>query len=175
MALDPTLLLSVRFGAALLFATAAWHKVVGWPRITGVIAAYRLAPERASTVIAALLVGLEIGAALAAALSPVGLYGAAALLLLYAGAIGLNMWRGNRFIDCGCLGFARGRPQLKPAMVVRNMALAGVALVAATQSAQARPLVWIDYLSVAGCLLCGALIYAALEVAMALPAKDARS
>ena len=174
MAVDPAILLSIQAGAALLFGMATWHKLAGWPRIAGVIAAYRLAPSNASTAIAGLLVALEMVVAVTAMLSPAGLYGAAALLLLYAGAIGLNLGRGNRFIDCGCLGFSRGRPQLRPAMLARNFALAGVALIAATQSVEVRPMLWIDYLSVAGSLLCGALIYAAMEVAMTLPEKDAR-
>ena len=55
--------------------------------------------------------------------------GAAALLAGYALAIGINLWRGRRDIDCGCAGPEQAQP-IRPVLLARNAALVGLALVA---------------------------------------------
>ena len=54
---------------------------------------------------------------------------AAGLMALYAAAIGINLWRGRRDIDCGCAGPDQAQP-LRPVLLLRNSALVGLALLA---------------------------------------------
>lgn len=119
----------------LLFVRAAWHKATDFGRFSGFLADYRLLPAGLVAGAARALIGAELGCvALLAwpASSAAGALAAIALLLLYALAIGINVARGHRRIDCGC----GGTPQhLSWALVLRNLALAGLALPAAVASA----------------------------------------
>lgn len=175
MPLDPVLSLVVKAGMSLLFAFAVWHKLRDWPRIGSVIAGYRLFPPAAGVPAAFLVVALELGAAAGALFSPAALCLSAGLLLIYAGAIAVNILRGNDQIDCGCIGFAAARPRLRWAMVIRNGVLASLALLAAFQPVLDRPLVWVDYLSLVAVLAGASLLYAALETAISLPSRGAAS
>jgi hypothetical protein len=84
----------------------------------------------------------------APATSAIGKAGAVALMVAYAAAIGVNLARGRRHIDCGCAG-PRARRPIGAGLVVRNALLAAVAL-AALAPVHARPLVWVDALTVSG-------------------------
>jgi hypothetical protein len=77
-----------------------------------------------------------------------GALGAVALLAVYSIAIGVNLGRGRRTIDCGC-GALGARQPISEWLVVRNAALAGAALLT-LRTPGPRTLVWIDWLSVAG-------------------------
>ncbi|KAI2674675.1 MauE/DoxX family redox-associated membrane protein, partial [Pseudomonas sp. TNT3] len=50
-------------------------------------------------------------------------------IALYAAAIGINLWRGRRDIDCGCAGPDQVQP-LRPVLLLRNSVLVGLALLA---------------------------------------------
>ena len=71
----------------------------------------------------------------------------------------MNLYRGRRFIDCGCAG-AAGHQPLSGWLVARNLLLAVLAL-AAMLPVQARPLVWVDAITVAAAVGAAALLYAA--------------
>jgi len=113
---------------ALLFLRAAWHKVADFTEFQGFMADYQLLPERLVPPMAACLVILESSAVvlmLVPATRNVGLLLAAALLLLYALAIGINLQRGHRRVECGC----GGTPQLlSGSLIVRNLLLTLLAL-----------------------------------------------
>ncbi len=84
-----------------------------------------------------------------------------ALLLAYAGAIGVNLRRGRTELDCGCGGADERRP-IAAWMVVRNLVLAaGLAVLALPW--QPRALAAADLLTVGGGCIVGALLYASLE------------
>lgn len=118
---------------AFLFAAAGLAKLRHRALLPGVIANYRLLPAALAAPVALLLGPAELlvaGALLAGAV-PVAHAVAAALLLLFAGAMGINVARGRRHIDCGC-GHAALRQPLGWDVVARNIALAGVVLAAGT-------------------------------------------
>lgn len=115
----------------LLFVQALTHKLVDFVRFSGYVSQYRMLPQPAETPAALGLVLAE--AALVAWLlvapdQPGGLYLATGLLLMYALAIGLNVWRGRRHIDCGCGGPAQ---TVSWQLVLRNLLLAAAALATA--------------------------------------------
>jgi hypothetical protein len=87
----------------------------------------------------------------------VALQGAILLLLLYAGAIGLNLLRGRVLLDCGCGG--RSQP-ISWWLVGRNLALAGAAGLALLPVGE-RPLTLLDGITVAAAVLVGAALYGA--------------
>lgn len=130
-------LLSIVGGAAgvvvaLLFLVAGIDKLRHFALLPGVIANYRLLPDALVAPAAAMLPLAEL---LIAAALPLGLLiplpmfvhdaalAAALLLLIFAGAMGINITRGRRHIDCGC-GHAALRQQLGWGQVVRNVVLA---------------------------------------------------
>lgn len=127
---DPLPALTIALGLAALFAGAAGHKLGAYQEWPGVVRNYRLVPDAASGVVAALLVALEAMTA-AALLWPVtrglGAVLAASLLSVYALGIGINLRRGRTHIDCGCFG-ARLREGIAPWMIYRNLVLAALAL-----------------------------------------------
>jgi hypothetical protein len=149
MTVDPAIVLVLRAALALLFSLAAVHKARAPREFRAVLGAYRLLP--AVLVGPAAIVLPAVEAALAAALATprlgaAGLVGAAALLLVYAGAMAVNLARGRRDLDCGCLGFARRRP-IGPGLVARNLVLAAAALGGAAAPGL-RPLLWVDAVTV---------------------------
>ena len=113
---------------------AAAHKVRHFVAFRGILAQYRLLPDRLVRIAAPLVIAAELvtGSALLApgALLPAAVAAAmaAALLSLYTGAIAFNLARGRHAIDCGCGG------QFTPLslwLVARNGLLLGLAGAAA--------------------------------------------
>jgi hypothetical protein len=128
--LDTLPQLTLALALAALFAAAAAHKLRWQAQWTASVRQYRLLPGALAVPVAALLPLTEALAA-AALLWPrtrsTGALGAAALLLIYAAALAINLRRGRASIDCGCFG-SRSRRGIAPWMVVRNLALAAAAL-----------------------------------------------
>lgn len=151
--MDPALDLVLRAALALLLVVAAAHKLLDFERFRSTLADYRLVPAALVPAAALVVVGVELLLAVGLGLPGLrrrGLQGAAAVLVLYAGAIGVNLARGRRHIDCGCLG-AAAHQGLSWWLVGRNLALAAAAL-AAARPVQGRALVWVDVLTVTGAL-----------------------
>lgn len=161
--LDPAIGVLLVGCFALLFASAALHKLRAPARFTEVLGAYRvvsasllrfawLVPLAELAVAAALLVAAARGA---------GALAGAVLLALYAGAIALNLARGRRDLACGCGGPDEARP-IAPWMMVRNLALA--ALLAATLLPWTeRTLQPTDAVTVAGGAVGATLLYVCLD------------
>ena len=103
-------------------------------------------------------------------------FAAVALLSLYSAAIAINLARGRRHIDCGCLGPASGQG-LTPWLLIRNAALvAGSAAVLLPTTG--RELIWIDAVTLAGTLIVLGLLWVSgtrLAVHAALSAGTRRS
>lgn len=112
-------------GVGLVFLQAALAKLQHRDLLPGVIANYRLLPAALVNPAALLLpvaelaiaIGLLLGAHWLAATS------AMTLLLVFAAAMGINILRGRRQIDCGC-GRSQLRQPLSWLLVGRNVALA---------------------------------------------------
>ena len=172
--IDPAVGALLAGAFALLFASAAFHKMLDLGRFTAAFRAYELVPPALSGVALLVpLIELVIAAALLAkrSRSPAALAGAA-LLLTYAVAIGVNLGRGRRDLDCGCGGPRERRP-IGPWMVWRNVALA--ALLAALLLPWApRPLGAADALTIGAGTAVAALLYMCVEVLLGRAAPQLR-
>jgi hypothetical protein len=174
--LDPVVTLALRGAAALLFLSAAWHKLRAPEAFREALAAYGLLPASAVPTVALVLVGAEVALGLrcalalsAAPLASSAPLAGAALIALYAAAIAAALASGRRAIDCGCAG-PGGRRPLSGALVARNLALS-VTLVLAALPPAARSLVWLDEVTALGLLLVLSILYGALDVAIANAAR----
>jgi methylamine utilization protein MauE len=125
--IDPAVGALLAGAFTLLFASAALHKLADLRRFAEVLHAYALVPAAlARLAFLVPLLELMVGAALLAAGSRTGAAAAgAALLLVYASAIAINLARGRRDLTCGCGGPNDRRP-IAVWMVVRNLLLAGL-------------------------------------------------
>ncbi len=165
---DPALLGALRVFLALVLLHAAQHKLRDPAGFAASIADYRILPRRFAVTVGALLSALEltIGVALLApATAPRAAGAATALLLLYSGAILINLLRGRRHLDCGCSGPSRRRA-IGEGLLVRNALLVFASAVCAA-SGGARPLVPLDAVTIVGGAGTLALLYAAADGALA--------
>jgi hypothetical protein len=124
--LDPAFGYLIVGGVALLLAAAAGHKLRNLSLFTEVFAAYRVLPDAWARRCAALIPCIEIAIAASLLWEPLRPWAAAAaigLLIAYAAALGLNLMRGRRELDCGC-GTSGNRRPIAAWMVWRNPLLA---------------------------------------------------
>jgi hypothetical protein len=164
VALDPGLGYVIVIGFALLFAHAALGKWRAIAAFCAVLANYRLFPASLNAALGVLVPAAESAVALLilpAATRPWAAGAGSTLLLAYAAAIAANLRRGRYDLDCGCAGPLDRRP-IAAWMVWRNVALAAL-LAASVPPWSARPLGWIDAITVGGGLITLALLYAALD------------
>ena len=167
--MDPAFSWILRGGLAALFAVAATHKLRDLETFGETLRAYQIIGSAWIAPAGAALVLAEIGVAAALVLSPnarVGATGAAVLLLLYSFGIGLNLARGRRDIDCGCLG-PSARSPLSGGLLVRNGVLIIAALLAGLPVAP-RALHPIDALTIGGGLVATAFVFIAAQQLAAL-------
>jgi hypothetical protein len=164
--MDPVPHLALRAALALLFLSAAAHKLRDGAAFRARLTAYDLLPARAVPAAAVLPIGAELLAAVWCAwptASPAWGAGPALLLAAYSAAIAINLVRGRAHIDCGC--GAESQP-LSGALVVRN-ALLIAALLLVAGPPRPRALVWFDIVTAAALLMAMCLLYAAVNRALA--------
>lgn len=147
MTVDPAIVLAGRLLGALVFAAAVRGKIKHRHELVGVVANYRLLPERVAAPAAWMVVGLECLVVLSLLSGMWLAVGAALAMALLAGftlAIGINLAHGRREIDCGC--FQSGlRQRLSPALLARNGVLAlFLTPLLAVGSASTTALQWVD-------------------------------
>ena len=123
----------------LAFAHALMHKLRDLPRFTRSVRDYDLLPGRLAVPASLFLVLAELSTVfliVIALLFPsardgliarIGLAAAALLLALYGVAMAINLARRQFGLDCGCTS---GGTPISAGLVVRNLAVAGVAVVA---------------------------------------------
>lgn len=157
---DPLIALAGRFALIVLFGLSVLHKASAFRVYEQTVADYRLLPDRLSGVAAALMLVVEVTVVVALlSLAPGWPYAmAAALLIVYALAIGINLARGRRQIDCGC-GGPPGQT-ISGVLVFRNLLLAAIAVFFATGTA-VRSLSFADILVAMAAALIAALLYSA--------------
>jgi hypothetical protein len=117
-------------GSGIVFVEAGLAKLRNRELVPGVVANYRLLPDALVAPVAALLPAVELALGLGlmasvwtgGALRLLGLP-AAALFVVFAAAMAINIRRGRRAIDCGC-GRSQLRQPLRWGLVARNIALA---------------------------------------------------
>jgi len=166
LALDqPDAVIAIRTLIALVFLSAAIGKMRNWPIFQGVVANYRLLPR---VIVRPVTYALPPVEAAIGAILPTGLFtpwaeGAAAVLLgAFAVAMGINLLRGRRHIDCGCFQGTLRQP-LRWTLVSRN-ALLVLLLVAAGAAPSGRPDGW----TVVNGLLAGGALFVVLQALNAL-------
>lgn len=131
--------LALRLFLATLFARAAWHKLSQRQSFQAELSAYRLVPASLMFPVVYGLAAAEIFCALGLLVSQAAIQVAIALLSIYATAMAINLWRGNRYIDCGCGGWLSPRKTLSWALVLRNFLLALLAFICLLLPVVARP------------------------------------
>ena len=117
---------------AWMFGVAAVHKfghAGHYRRLVGSYLDTASVPAGAVYTIAALELTLALALLIPGVAGAVGLPGAAALLVAYAGLMGLQLARGRADMKCGCAGPAAD-VTISPALVVRNLVCAALALAA---------------------------------------------
>ncbi|HWX70835.1 MAG TPA: MauE/DoxX family redox-associated membrane protein [Steroidobacteraceae bacterium] len=162
--IDPAVGALLAGAFALLFASAALHKLLDPERFAAAFRAYDVVPTALAWVSRLVpVLELAVAAALLAAGSRKGAAAAGtALLLAYAAAIAVNLGRGRRNLDCGCGGPSERRP-IGTWMVWRNLVLA--ALLAALLLPWApRPLASADALTIGAGSAVAALLYMSLDL-----------
>ena len=180
VALDPVVAGILRVALAWVFAQAAYHKLRDPVGFVAIVRGYALLPDRAAPFVTAALLAGETSAAgllVVPGLAPAGAALVAALLLVYSTAIGVNLARGRRDVDCGCLGPGHRQP-LSGWLLVRNAALLVMALACAAPVGQ-RAIGWLDAATGVGGVLVTALLLSAVArlaavSGLAAPAAQAR-
>lgn len=160
--IDPVVDIVVRCSLALLFATAAYHKLGDFESFRLIMLDYRLLPERAVGLAARSLIAFEAFLAMSLLLNVhrVATAEAAVLLLAcYSVAIAMNLLRGRRDIGCGCSG-AMHKQLISWWLVLRNWVLLSVGVLLALPL-RPRPLGPMDAYTVAIGVMTLALIYGA--------------
>ena len=175
LTLDPILILLANYCIACLFLSACFGKVRGFGVFRATLEDYELVPSIlvSSCAIAVIAVEAVIGVgALIPGFAPLSMAAAVALLMVYVLAIGINLARGRTDIDCGCTGPAV-RQLISKWLLLRNLGLAGIALVGMATPSQ-RPPHMAD-LVLTGVALLGAMaLYGAINQLMAnAPRLDA--
>jgi hypothetical protein len=176
--LDPCLGYLLVTAYAVFFAWAAFLKARNIGAFTAVLGNYRLLPKVATPIASFLVLLCEATTAVLLLAPPTRAMAAimgAGLCLLYSLAIGINLKRGRRDLDCGCLGPMKRRP-ISGWMVWRNLALAATLLIICLPWSS-RALGGIDLLTIAAGALALALLYATVDSLMAviLRTQPARS
>ena len=168
--MDPVLAVVLRGALALLFVVAALHKLRDRDAFRATLDAYALLPSALTAPLARAVPLVELVAALllvAPRAAAVGASIAVLLLSVYALAMGVNLLRGRRDLDCGCMG-PGARSPIGPELLVRNLFLIVAALVAGFAPIHARALVWVDFVTVPLAVAVLAALYAAVERVLAL-------
>jgi len=125
MAIDPAIRGLCALSLALIFGASGAMKLRDLELFEGSLADYQLAPTWMEKPLAYFLPTLECIAAvglLPASTRTIAAAALAALLMVFTGAIAINLVRGRTSIDCGCFGPAL-RQQLSGWLLLRNLAL----------------------------------------------------
>ena len=166
--MDPVIQHLITASASLLFLVAGMHKLANLSEFQVIIDNYKLLPASLTKVTVWLLGMTEIALcvgwlATQSALIPLL---SASLLGIYALSIGINLFRGRDYIDCGCtfskfdkLMDQKTNPHLSLGLIIRNFALIGLMLLSILPS-DSRILGYLDYLSMFFSFLCIVLVYA---------------
>ena len=151
---DPVLTMLPSAFFTLLFGIAAAHKFTAWRVFEQHVADYRVLPRAWVTPAATLIPLCEALLALgwlAESMRPLVAMLSAILLALYGAAMECNLAEGRDTIDCGC-GSVDGAQVIRPALVVRNLLLAGLAAALAAAAMlvpqPTRQVGWVDWISV---------------------------
>ena len=157
---DPAATLSAALILGYVFLLAGWHKCRAPAEFAATLTNYKVLPESLARqgVYLVPVAEIMIGAALLIpATRPMAATAAGGLLCVYIAAIGINLLRGRRNIDCGCGGPAQ-KQTLSEWMLARNGLLLLLVFIAAGP-VRARTLLWFDWLTILLATVTGCLFY----------------
>ena len=160
MIFDPAVNLIAALILSYVFVVAGLHKCRAPAEFAATLANYRILPEGLNRQAVYLVPVLEIMtgvALLIPATAKLASFCASGLLCIYIAAIGINLLRGRRNIDCGCGGPAQ-KQTISEWMIVRNGTLLLLAFVAGS-TFEPRALVWLDWLIIIMATVMGCLFY----------------
>lgn len=163
MMLDPAIGCLIVVSLATLIGLAAFDKLMRVREFEEALRAYRLLPDHAVRSASRLLPCLELATSLGLLIPARRAFFcqvAALILLIYAGAIGINLVRGRRDLDCGC---GRARRPIAVWMLGRNGAIAAAALLTALPWSP-RTLSAVDLGTVLAGTAAAALLYVSADV-----------
>jgi hypothetical protein len=167
MTIDPIVALSIRIFLGGLFSLTVWHKLSDLNRFTQVIRSYFRNTLPLNSIGLYLIAGVVIACELSIAFSAVTMrshefLGASAstLLVLYAVAMGMNILRGNRLLDCGCSW--GGDTPVSGLLVLCNLLLA-CGVLTLIMPIEARTLTTFEIANSAALAFCAYLIYLAVD------------
>jgi hypothetical protein len=130
MQLDTVFMWIISLCMAQLLGVAAWHKFNHMAEFKLVLNGYKILPFTWVSPASRLLMMLESLTAVALLLPGTRLMGAllaASLMLIYGGAMAINLLRGRRLLDCGCHLNSQKQP-ISWQAVVRNLMFTGTML-----------------------------------------------
>ena len=157
---DPAVNLIAALLLSYVFVLAGLHKCKAPAAFATTLANYRVLPEGLVrqgvylVPVAEIMTGVAL---LIPATARLAAFSAGTLLCLYIAAIGINLLRGRRNIDCGCGGPAQ-KQALSEWMIVRNGLLLLLAVVGASR-VEPRTLLWFDWLTIVLATVMGCLFY----------------
>ncbi len=175
MLLDPLILRVIALGFSVLFLLAAVHKLSNRLDFLAILGAYKILPPVLLRPATLVIPNLEIVVALGWLL--IGVAGfqlravpviSAGILMMYGAAIGVNLLRGRRHIDCGCsfssskTDKSKGTEQISVALVWRNSMLAVLSLMALAP-VSSRDINTLDYLALIAATVVCVFVYAAMN------------
>lgn len=150
---------------AVLFAIGGAQKWRSLGNFERTLQAYELFPAALVRPVAIGVAALEwlvaAGLLVSASRRGASLIGAG-LLAAYALAIGVNLRRGRRQIDCGCAGFGRRR-EISGSLVWRNVGLGAVLLAVGWLPWKSRDPGWIDIATIAAGVCVAVLLYLSFD------------
>lgn len=171
--LDPVIGEIVCGSFALLFGMACAHKLRSLSAFAETLTQYRVLPDgllSPGSLLLPILEGLiAVGLLIGPARRPTSLLGAA-LLTAYAAAMGLNLLRGRRQLECGCLG-PRGGGVVSASLVARNMGMALILAAAGSIPWAARPIGWLDAGTTLFAVTAAVLLYLAADGLLAVASR----
>ncbi len=162
--LDPALDLALRGAIAVLFVTAAWHKLKDPVAFWQVLAAYRVLPTWFARPASFFIPIAESATALFLLVLPtssVPLIAAMSLWILYGLAMAFNLLRGRTQLDCGCGGVGADQTIGWP-LVARNGVLVGFTALLLLPVGP-RTFIWLDFATALFGVAILVLLYASCE------------
>ena len=164
--IDPVVYGLLEADLALIFLASALQKARDPAWFARAVRQYDLIADWAATPFAAAVTLAELFCAIGVLWAPtrfLAATGIVALLLVFSVAVTINLARGRRDLDCGCFGPAGvSRTGLSGWIVLRNLALAAMAA-GLWMPTGARPVVWVDYVTVAFATVASLLVFAVVD------------
>ncbi len=160
MQIDPVIAITCSLILSYVFVVASFHKFQNISEFKQTLSDYQVIPDSLlsffiySIPTLEMLTGITLLIPISSGLAAIS---ASFLLLVYMVAIGINLIKGRRSIDCGC-GGTEQKQNISEWLLLRNGLLIFLAY-CITASVQARELLWFDWTVVLLAAIIGCLFY----------------